>query len=80
MRIAVVGAGGFVGRPLVNRLALDGHDVVPVVRTPQGLAGEHETDDIAAADWESGLAGVDVVRQLAARGHMMNEREGEPRG
>lgn len=78
MRIAVVGAGGFVGRPLVNRLARDGHDVVPVVRTPQGLAGEHPIDDIASADWESVLAGVEVVVHLAARVHMMNDQAADP--
>lgn len=78
MRIAVVGAGGFVGRPLVGRLASDGHDVVPVVRTPQGLAGERVIGDIVSADWAPVLSGADVVIHLAARVHMMNDQAEDP--
>lgn len=78
MKFAVVGAGGFIGRRLVDRLARDGHAVVPVVRTPRGLPGERPVADLCAADWPSLLAGVDVVVHLAARVHQMEETCQDP--
>lgn len=78
MRIAVVGAGGFVGRSLVKRLVADGQDVMPVVRTPQGLSGESVIDDLLTADWPALLSGVDAVVHLAARVHMMNDAAADP--
>jgi nucleoside-diphosphate-sugar epimerase len=32
MRVAVTGAAGFIGSPLVDRLVSDGHDVTVLVR------------------------------------------------
>lgn len=78
MRVAVVGAGGFVGLRLVERLQADGHSVLPIVRTPRGLAGEQPVADIGTADWPQLLAGVDVVVHLAARVHMMDDRSADP--
>ncbi|MEP9357602.1 SDR family oxidoreductase [Sphingomonas sp. KR3-1] len=78
MRIAVVGAGGFVGRPLVEQFVAEGHVVVPMVRSPQGLANERVIDDIVSADWPSLLSGVDAVVHLAARVHMMHDTAEDP--
>ncbi len=78
MRIVVTGAGGFVGRPLVDRLIADGHEVVSIVRTAQGLANERVIEDIGSADWLSLLSGVDAVVHLAARVHMMRDCAEDP--
>lgn len=78
MRIVVTGAGGFVGRALVDHLAADGHDVVPIARAPLGLANERVIDDIGAADWPALLSGVDAVVHLAARVHMMRDMAADP--
>lgn len=78
MRIAIVGAGGFVGRSLVGHLASIGLDVVPIVRTPAGLPGERKMCDIATADWDALLAGSNAVIHLAARVHIMNDPASDP--
>lgn len=78
MRIVVTGAGGFVGRLLVDRLIADGHEVVPIVRTAQGLANERVINDIGSADWPSLLIGADAVIHLAARVHMMHDPAQDP--
>lgn len=74
MKIAVVGAGGFVGRCLVVRLGADGHEVAPIVRTARAMPGERLIGDIdGATDWSGALAGVEAVVHLAARVHVMDE-------
>lgn len=78
MRVVVTGAGGFVGRPLVDHLVADGHEVVPIVRTAQGLANERVIDDIGSADWPSLLTDADAVIHLAARVHMMRDPAPDP--
>lgn len=78
MKTAIVGAGGFVGRGLVERLRRDGHELVPIVRTPAGIAGERRIDDLLEADWDSLLAGADAVVHLAARVHMMTDTAANP--
>lgn len=78
MRIAVTGAGGFVGRALVARLRRDSVQVLPVVRTPAGIAGEVSIDDLASADWAPLLRGIDAVAHLAARVHVMKDRSDDP--
>ena len=46
MRVAVFGAGGGIGRRVVERLLADGHEVAALVRTPGKLA----MDEVAVAD------------------------------
>lgn len=79
MKVAVVGAGGFVGRALAARLHSDGHDVLPLVRTPRGLPGERLTGEIdGGTDWSGLLGGAEAVVQLAARVHVMDESAADP--
>ena len=68
MRIAVTGATGFLGRPLVRRLVRDGHAVTALVRRPERLAVE----GVRAEKYEARLplraatlAGHDAVIHLA---------------
>ncbi|MEJ2861934.1 NAD-dependent epimerase/dehydratase family protein [Actinomycetospora flava] len=58
MRVAVTGAGGFVGRAVVAALAAAGHSVMAVTRRTADL---RHPADVAAT-----LAGVDAVCHLAA--------------
>lgn len=78
MKAAVIGAGGFVGRALFERLRADGHEVLPIVRSPAGLPGERGIDDLATADWAGLLASMDVVVLTAARVHVMADRAADP--
>lgn len=78
MTVAIVGAGGFVGRALTARLTADGHQVLPIVRTPAGLRDEQSIDDLATADWPALLDGVDAVVLSAARVHMMDDKAADP--
>jgi uncharacterized protein YbjT (DUF2867 family) len=66
VRIAVAGATGFVGRALVARLVVDGHDVVALGRRAPHLAGAigravDVGDEAALAD---ALTGCDVAYYL----------------
>ncbi len=79
MRVAVTGAGGFVGRALIARLRADGGEVVPLVRSPAGLEGEQAVGDIhAGTDWRKALAGIDAIVHLAARVHVMKDDAADP--
>lgn len=66
MRVAVIGATGTIGRPLVELLART-HDVVGVARSPQPADGPVKwiaadaTDPVAV---RAALAGIDVVYHL----------------
>jgi uncharacterized protein YbjT (DUF2867 family) len=72
MKIAVIGATGFVGSHLVPHLVESGHRVVAVSRGGRRPAGWGETVDTRAADVESGtgladaVAGSDAVVHLVA--------------
>lgn len=57
-KIAVAGASGRVGRPLVEVLESRGHDVVPMSRS-------HGVDIITGAGLDDALAGVEVVVDAA---------------
>lgn len=67
MKIAVIGATGRTGRPLVERLLADGHDVSVLVRDPAklGVLAERVTvvtgSSTDAAALEQLLAGADAV-------------------
>jgi 2-alkyl-3-oxoalkanoate reductase len=73
-RIAVTGAGGFIGGALVRRLAGDGHDVVGVdvdrraAAVLRAAGGEFRHADLTvAASMFGALAGVDAVVHAGAR-------------
>lgn len=75
----MTGAAGFVGRVLVGRLRSEGREVLPIVRSPGGLAGERAVGAIDAdTDWRDALQGVDAVVHLAARVHVMNDAADDP--
>jgi nucleoside-diphosphate-sugar epimerase len=61
--VLVLGAGGFIGRALVARLAQAG---VPVVPAGRGAGGGNLT---AASDWPALLAGCRAAVYLASRAH-----------
>lgn len=69
MRIAVVGASGYVGRRLVARLADDGHSVVAIGRRaealPQGAHGvEPRVTELGEPSVVDALAGVEAAYYL----------------
>ena len=64
MKIAVTGAGGFIGRPLVLRLAAAGHDVRRLVRRTAAAPDEIAWDPAAGRIDRAALAGVDAVVHL----------------
>lgn len=72
LRVAVVGATGFVGRAVVRRLAGSGHRVVALSRDGDRVDGWPENVEPRAADvvtghgLDEGLAGVDAVVHLVA--------------
>ena len=72
MRIAVIGATGFVGSHLVPHLVREGHQVVAASRGGRRLPGWGEAVEAKAADVETGiglanaLAGTDAVVHLVA--------------
>lgn len=74
MRIALLGAAGFIGRPVMAALLAAGHEVLAVVRRQGALAEAFpearflERDLAHALDpaaWESDLAGIDCVVNAA---------------
>lgn len=75
--ILVTGATGFVGRHLCEDLRLRGLAFRPVSRKSRP---DHLTipDISAATDWSAALSGIDCVIHLAARVHVMREREADP--
>jgi uncharacterized protein len=68
MKIAVTGASGFLGRPLVQRLRDGGHEVVRFVRGA-GSGADERTWNPSARELDPGaLADVDAVVHLAGAG------------
>lgn len=85
MRVLLTGATGFVGRPVLARLAASG-DLEPVAAI-RGHAlpdcpSRATTVRIAAlsadTDWSQALDQVQVVIHSAARVHVMNDTESDP--
>jgi nucleoside-diphosphate-sugar epimerase len=76
-RILITGAGGFVGRDLVARLAREGRSVRVAVRRhspmPAGVESLTVGDIGPATDWTRAVADVDAVVHLAARVHVGRE-------
>jgi uncharacterized protein (TIGR01777 family) len=69
MRIVLAGASGFLGRPLVEALAADGHELVALTRRPRGgAAAVREVawqPDGSAGAWANAVDGADAVVNLA---------------
>ena len=86
MRVLVTGVTGLVGRHLIRRLVMDGHETIGVVRQHSASKVSHledvsflRIDDIAEAqDWFSKLHGIDAIVHLAARVHVMRETATDP--
>jgi uncharacterized protein len=68
VKIALTGASGFLGTPLVQRLREGGHDVVRFVRGPASAADERSWDPSRRALDPAHLADVDAVVHLAGAG------------
>ena len=71
--IVVTGAGGFIGRALVERLAAKSRRVVGVLRRPAAVPASVEPRVLgelgAATDWPALLSGAAAVVHLASRAH-----------
>lgn len=65
MKIALTGADGFIGRPLVARLVAAGHDVRRLVRRAPRGPDEIAWDPVAGTLDRAALSGVDAVVHLA---------------
>jgi NADH dehydrogenase len=71
MKVAVVGATGFVGSHLVPHLSATGHEVIAISRTgrrrPEWADGvEERAANVVDGDLHMALAGAEAVVQLAA--------------
>jgi uncharacterized protein (TIGR01777 family) len=65
MRIVVAGGTGFLGRPLVDRLERDGHDVRVLSRRPSAPGELPWTPDGTTGPWAAAIDGVDAVINLS---------------
>ena len=72
MRVAVTGASGFIGRPLIARLRADGHEVAASDLKPSEGVAELDLRDRAGVHFWIGESRPDVVvatgRHLRADG------------
>jgi uncharacterized protein len=68
MKVAVTGASGLIGPPLVSHLRSVGHDVVRLVRRPAAAPDEIRWDPQAGTVDLEALRGVEGVIHLAAVG------------
>lgn len=77
--VLVTGATGFVGRACVTKLCLAGHPVRRSLQRASVRASGAEDvvvgDLSVAPDWSAALRGVDTVVHLAARVHVMREKQ-----
>lgn len=84
MRVLATGASGFVGRGLLERMALSANfDVLAALRTqvpylPTNVTPVQVGNLEGKADCWAALAGVETVIHAAARVHVMNDRAAEP--
>jgi len=81
--IMVTGANGFIGSAIVRRLNIDGYFVRGSVRSKpevQPAKGEYITTENLSGDtnWDTALAGIDIVIHAAARVHVMHDSAADP--
>lgn len=82
--VLVTGAGGFVGVAVCAALAKAGYRVRAATRNPKPLTGKTVHEQIAVGDigagtdWVQAVQGAAVVVHLAARVHVMHDREQDP--
>ena len=71
MKIAIVGATGFVGSRLVEQLTTTGHQVTIFTRNPQAATSRFPAAEIVgysplkSGDWQKSISGCDAVVNLA---------------
>lgn len=80
--ILVTGANGFVGRAVCRILREAGHKVRAGVRStstaPPGTEPVQMADLGPGAEWRDAVTGCDAIVHLAARVHVMAEKEPDP--
>jgi nucleoside-diphosphate-sugar epimerase len=80
-RVAVTGAGGFVGQAMCRALRAQGHEVIAVVRrgasAPAGTSVV-EVPGLDASALRVAFEACDAVVHLAARVHVMQETAADP--
>jgi nucleoside-diphosphate-sugar epimerase len=78
----VTGASGFIGHALSEFLLKNGWEVKATFRADnrvaEGATAVLINDIDGSTDWTEALSGVEVIFHLAARAHILNERESEP--
>jgi nucleoside-diphosphate-sugar epimerase len=83
-RVLVTGAAGFVGRAVCARLARDGFEVRAALRRPAEDPVSGVFDSVVTGPLEdctrlaAALDGVGAVVHLAARAHVMDDRNADP--
>ena len=81
-KVLVTGAGGFIGSALCARFASSGVAHVAAVRTiaPQHVnrPGYVALGDLAAAEWDEALKGVDAIVHLAGRSYARDSDRDTP--
>lgn len=84
-KVLVTGAGGFIGRALVDRLSHDGCEVRGCVRRaaaswPTDVECVVFPDAGPDTDWTEALVGVDAIVHCAARVHILKDIASDPLG
>ncbi|PHS70952.1 MAG: UDP-glucose 4-epimerase [Methylophaga sp.] len=82
MRILITGASGFIGQALIKEAHKAGHVITQSIHTE--LSSHLDIGNVVVADFsevvslEETLHDIDVVVHIAARVHIMNDKEDDP--
>lgn len=76
--ILITGANGFVGTALCHMLRKNGTHVVATARHPVNKSQFQIGNLNGSTDWSVALDGCDTVFHLAARVHVMADKDGDP--